>query len=227
MLTNVVWDAQLHYPANAFSSLVEWALETIAYFARRPDLQLLIRIHPGEIRGTLRSRQPMAAEIAERYPVLPPNVFVIPPESDVSTYAAMGFCNAALIYATKMGVELTAVGIPTIVAGEAWIKNKGLTLDAASPAEYFALLDRLPLAERLAPEVVERAKKYAYHFFFRRMMPLTFMQREESKLLLRAGIGSVDELAPGRNPALDLICDGILSGSPFVYPAEELGLHDA
>jgi hypothetical protein len=59
------------------------------------------------------------------------------------------------------------------------------------------------------------------------MMPLTFMQREESKLLLRAGIGSVDDLAPGRNPALDLICDGILSGSPFVYPAEELGLHDA
>ena len=149
LLTNVVWDAQLHYPANAFPSLIDWALETIDYFSRRPDLQLVVRIHPAEIRGTVKSRQPMADEIAKRFPVLPPNVFVIPPQSAVSTYAVMELCDSALIYGTKMGVEITSVGIPTVVAGEAWIKNKGLTLDAATRDEYFAILDTLPVGKRL------------------------------------------------------------------------------
>ncbi len=226
MLTNVVWDAQLHYPANAFGSIIDWTLETIRYFAGRPDLQLVIRIHPAEIRGTTPSRQPMAREIAGEFPVLPANVFVIPPESDVSTYAVMELCDSALIYGTKMGVELTSVGIPTIVAGEAWIKNKGLTLDAASRAEYFGILDTLPVGKRLPPEIVERAKKYAYHFFFRRMMPLTFMQRDASALFFKVDIDSVDDLAPGRNEGLDRMCEGILTHAPFVYPAEELGVHD-
>ena len=56
----------------------------------------------------------------------------------MSTYALMSLCNAAIIYGTKMGVELTSVGLPVIVAGEAWIRNKGLTHDASSPEEYLA-----------------------------------------------------------------------------------------
>src|SRR4029079_6705923 len=105
----------------------------------------VVRAPPAAVPGTVRSRHPMAEEIAKRFPALPKNVFVIPPESDVSTYALMELCDSAIIYGTKMGVELTSVGIPTIVAGEAWIKNKGLTLDAATRGEYFSILDTLPL----------------------------------------------------------------------------------
>src|ERR1700752_2271093 len=139
LLTNVVWDAQLHYPANAFSGMIDWLIQTIRYFATRPDLQLLIRIHPAEIRGAIPSRQLAAAEIARAFPVLPVNVIVVPPESQVSTYAAMLQCNAVIIYGTKTGVELTSVGKPVIVAGEAWIRNKGITLDASSRDEDFQL----------------------------------------------------------------------------------------
>ena len=110
MLTNVFWDAQLHYRANAFDDMLDWVLETIGYFAQRPDLQLLIRIHPAEVRGTIPSRQPLLAEIQAAFPELPANVFVIPPESNSSTYAAMYACDSVLIYGTKTGVELSATG---------------------------------------------------------------------------------------------------------------------
>ncbi len=226
MLSNVVWDAQLHYPANAFASQIDWAVRTIDYFAGRPDLQLLLRVHPAEVRGTSPSRQPMAAEIAARFPRLPPNVFIIPPESPVSTYAAMGLCDSVLIYGTKMGVELAPLGIPVVVAGEAWIKNKGLTLDADSPERYRAILDSLPLGRRLEPEVADQALKYAYHFFFRRMIPLSFLKKVSSSLFFTPDIASADDLAPGRDAALDLVCEAILEGGPFVYPAERLGVHD-
>jgi hypothetical protein len=220
LLTNVMWDAQLHYPANAFPNMLEWVVSTIEWFAGRPDLQLIIRVHPAELRGTLVSRQPIAAEIRRRFPSLPPNVFVIGPESQVSTYAVMSQCNAVLIYGTKTGVELASIGIPVIVAGEAWIRNKGITLDAASVAGYFELLERLPLPSAMPEEQIHRARRYAFHFFFRRMIPLEFMLPSKEDVPYRVSLRSVHELAPGRSRGLDVICNGILQNLPFTFPAE-------
>ena len=223
MLSNVIWDAQLHYPANAFPDILAWVRETIKYFERRPYLQLLIRIHPAEIRGTLPSRQALYDEIVKMFPRLTGNVFVIKPESPVSTYTVLEACDSAIIYGTKMGVELTSMGIPVVVAGEAWIRNKGITMDASSAEEYFALLDRLPIGKRLDKEIVQRARKYAYHFFFRRMIPLPFMM-EHKKPGFTLNIASLNEIFPERYPGLDVICDGIMKGTPFVYPAERYGI---
>jgi hypothetical protein len=221
LLTNVMWDAQLHYPANAFPGMKDWVLETIAYFARRPDLQLLIRIHPAEIRGGIPSRQLVADEIAAAFPRLPDNVFVFGPDSDVSTYALMERCDAVIIYGTKTGVELTSMGVPVIVAGEAWIRGKGLTRDAGSRQEYFAILDELPWGRRLDQDTVRRARMYAFHFFFRRMIPVGCVEPAGGKAAYRVSISGLDELAPGRDPGLEVICRGILEGTPFVYPAED------
>lgn len=224
MLSNVAWDAQLHYPANAFPNMMAWVFETIAYFAGRPDLQLLLRIHPAEIRGTVPSAQPLLEEIRRQFPTLPGNVFIIPPESNISTYAAMALCDSVLIYGTKTGVELTAVGKPVIVAGEAWIRNKGLTRDAASREDYLSLLDTLPVYAPLDEATVQRARKYAYHFFFRRMLPLPFVVPVQGKIY-GLELDRLSALAAGRFPGLDVVCDGIVSGRPFVYEAERLGLH--
>lgn len=222
LLTNVVWDAQLHYPANVFSNMIEWLVETIRYFAQRPGLQLIIRIHPAELTGFIQSRQPALDEIRRAFPVLPPNVFVIPPDSPISTYTMMRQANTVLIYGTKTGVELTSLGIPVIVAGEAWIRNKGITMDPSSAADYFQMLDRLPVEGRLSAELTDRARRYAYHFFFRRMIPLEFMIPAEGFPPYRIQIKGVDDLRPGRDVGLDIICEGILNGSDFIYPAERL-----
>lgn len=222
MLTNVMWDAQLHYRANAFPNMLEWVIQTIRYFISRPELQLLIRVHPAEIRGTLPSRQPLVAEIQRVFPELPKNIIVIPPESQVSTYAAMSQCDSVIIYGTKTGVELTSMGIPTIVAGEAWIRNKGITRDAATAAQYFQILDELPQHKRLDERVTQRARKYAYHFFFRRMIPLSFMRESKEGAPFRLELESVEQLLPGRDLGLDVICDGIMKGKEFIYPAEHL-----
>ena len=220
LLTNVMWDAQLHYPANAFPNMLTWVLETIKYFAQRPDLQLLIRVHPAEIRGTLPSRQPIISEIHQAIPSLPPNVFLIPPESHVSSYAAMLQCDAVIIYGTKMGVELTSLGIPVIVAGEAWIRNKDITLDANSSQQYVTYLDQLPLNSKLDEKTRERARKYAYHFFFRRMIPLEFTTTASNPSEYKLGKFKLPDLMPGKSKGLDVICNGILEGTKFIYPAE-------
>jgi hypothetical protein len=217
LLTNVSWDAQLHYPANAFPNMLEWLVQTCEYFATRPDLQLLIRVHPAEISGFPPSRQPILDELRKRIPALAPNIIVVAPESGMSTYALMSLCNAAIIYGTKMGVELTSVGLPVIVAGEAWIRNKGLTLDASSPEEYFRILQTLPFRDRLEGEQLARARRYAYHFFFNRMIPLPFIAPKAGFPIYRLKLERLEQLMPGQTPGLDTICDGILGKGSFVH----------
>ena len=220
LLTNVIWDAQVHYGGNAFPTMLDWTLDTIKYFAGRPDLQLIIRIHPAEVRQVPKSRQLMSDAIKRAFPSLPKNVFVIGPESSISTYATMLKCNAVIIYGTKTGVELASAGVPVIVAGEAWIRNKGLTSEASSAAEYFDILDKLPFAARMSDAMIQRARKYAYHFFFRRMIPLPFLEPTSGAAPYELKIANLDELLPGRFAGLDVICDGILNGKEFIYSAE-------
>lgn len=222
LLTNVIWDAQLHYPANAFRNMMEWLTDTIDYFKNRPDINLIVRIHPAELRGATPSRQVIADEIKRKFPKLPPNVFVVPPSSNASTYTLMSLCDSVLIYGTKTGVELTAAGIPVIVAGEAWMRGKGISMDVQTRDEYVSFLNRLPLGHRLDPSVVERAQKYAFHFFFRRMIPLDFMTPKSGWPPYVVDVNSVEDLAEGKSVALDIICDGILKNHPFVYPEERI-----
>ena len=220
MLTSVIWDAQLHYQQRAFKSQVEWALQTVRHFAGRPDVQLAIRVHPAEEKGSLPSRQPIAAEIEAVFPKLPPNVVIIRPNDRVSTYALAEACDAAIIYATKAGIELAARGIPGIVAGESWLKGKGIGFDCDNPVTYDRMLAKLPFRRRLDPARTSRAQTYAYHFFFRRMIPIPAMMKADLPGLPFVIMPTpLDEFMTGGSVSLDLICRGIIAGAPFVFDA--------
>jgi hypothetical protein len=118
-------------------------------------------------------------------------------------------------------VELTSIGLPVIVAGEAWIRNKGLTRDASTPNEYRRILEELPFRERLSESQLARARRYAYHFFFNRMIPLSFIDPKAGYPIYRLKLDRLQQLLPGASEGLDAICDGILDRRPFLLHASE------
>lgn len=221
LLTSVMWDAVLHYPSNAFSNMIEWVIFTIEYYIKKPEINLIIRVHPAEIHGLLPSRQRMVEEVKKHYPNLPPNIFIIPPDSSISTYALMSQCDSVIIYNTKTGIELSAIGLPVIVAGEAWIRNKGFSIDVEDKSSYLKVLDKLPLGKKLDIESYLKAKKYAFHFFFRRMIPLDFLEVAKGNPPFYLNLKSIQKLDHSHYMGLDIICDGILKKTDFIYPAEE------
>ena len=57
LTTNVIWDAQLHYDSTIFKNMMEWVLKTISYFINRSDLNLIIRVHPTEVKADRPARE--------------------------------------------------------------------------------------------------------------------------------------------------------------------------
>ena len=55
-------------PGQRVRSMLDWLVQTCRYFETRPDLQLLIRVHPAEISGFPPSRQPVLGELQKAHP---------------------------------------------------------------------------------------------------------------------------------------------------------------
>jgi hypothetical protein len=214
--TNILWDSAILDRDRAFESMMDWLDETIRHFAPHQDAQLVIRIHPAEVRLAMQeSREQVAQMLSARYPDLPGYIKIIPPESAVSSYALMRLADVGLVYTSTAGLEMALDGKPVIVAGLTHYAGKGFTHEANHRAEYLVMLDNLAGLSPLSAEQVARARRYAYLFFFRFMLPfppLTMLPRGR----LRFNFDALGDLRPGRWSELDLICDAILNNAPFI-----------
>ena len=210
MPTNVMWDAQLHFPKNAFDSLWDWVETTIELISIREEFQLIIRIHPAEINGNIVSQQRLSDLIDERFPDLADNIFVINSSDNVSSYELADLCDLAVIYGTKMGFELAAMGKRVLVAGDAWVRNKGFTIDVTSPEQYKNIMQFPNKIAPMAPEEIFNAQKYAYYLFFRRMIEIDSLDLCSSWPGYRAQFKNIHD------PGLNRILSAIEEGTPFV-----------
>lgn len=208
--TNLTWDTAVIGRDVAFPDIRDWLSATIEAFARRPQHELVVRVHPSEqaLPGKV-TRDSLAAFVSERFPRLPPNVTLVPPTDLSSSYPLMDRSALGLVYTSTTGLELALTGTPVLVAGQTHYRGKGFTHDATDPADFERRLDEIladPAAHR--PDV-ETAREYAHFFFFRAPIPAPFVT-EPLPGLARLTTTSAADLQPGASAALDEICDLIL-----------------
>lgn len=218
LLGNVAWDAKLHFPQTAFTSMTDWAISTVDWCAGRDDVQLIVRAHPGEDRSAPRARDRLVDAVRAARPTLPANVRLVGPESALNTYALAQAARAVTIYNTKMGVELAARGRRVAVAGDAWIRGKGFSADAEDQASYHGALETALAEPDLTASQRERARRYAFHFFFRRCIPIDALDAEGGWPLFALRPDAAARAKPGADAGLDAICAGVMNGDPFETP---------
>lgn len=166
LAANVIGDS-LTLGRQVFSeNMTEWLEHTVQYFAQRPDVQLVVRIHPGEryITG------PSVARVVQNVlPEIPPHIHLVQALDPINTYDLVEIADLGLVYTTTVGMEMAMGGVPVIVSGQTHYRDKGFTLDPASWESYRQILEATltaPNEHRLPQEKVERAWHYAYRFFF-------------------------------------------------------------
>ncbi|MCB0965005.1 MAG: hypothetical protein KDA98_17140, partial [Acidimicrobiales bacterium] len=218
LFSNLTWDSAVIGQEVAFPSIQAWVAAAVAYAATRPDDELVIRIHPAEVKlPGKQTREPLGAFLAEEIGELPSNVTVIAADDPTSSYPLMAAADVGLVFSSTTGVELALAGTPVVVAGRSHYRGKGFTHDVDGPEDFAATLDRIladPDAHRPDPDL---AARYAYLFFFR--APVASPGVEEHVLgLARLTVDDLDQLAPGVDADLDRICDGILGRGDFSPP---------
>jgi len=166
LATNVLGDS-LTLGRQIFSrSMAEWISRTVQYFAGRPDVQFVVRVHPGEV---LTHGLSMAEVVRQVLPRLPEHIRLIGPKDKMNTYDLIEVADLGLVYTTTVGLEMALNGLPVVVAGQTHYRGRGFTCDPESWVAYFKMLGQMldnPANHRLSRAQIERAWQYAYRFFF-------------------------------------------------------------
>ncbi len=122
LATNVLGDS-LTLGRNAFaSSMAEWIEKTVQYFAKRDDVQLVVRVHPGE---RLMKGPSMLGVIEHALAQRPAHIRVVGPDEKINTYDCMEIAGLGLAYTTTVGMEMAMRAVPVswpgtrIIAGAA------------------------------------------------------------------------------------------------------------
>lgn len=131
-------------PQLMFPTQVEWMQSLIKHVAGRPELFLLIRVHPRELpnlRDKLHSNH--AKKLAEVLVNLPPNVRINWPQEGISLYDLLPQVDVGLNGWSSTGKELALMGIPVVLfTGDILFYPSSLNSLASDPEDYFRRIDQ-------------------------------------------------------------------------------------
>ena len=177
IFTNVLWDAQIHFGDAIFPDSLTWLCETIEFLRHETDVNVILRIHPGEIKGFVKSRVGVEEKLRER---LSEDTLrwltIISANSPVNSYELARRVDFSVVDGSKIGIDLCALGLPVVVGGDCWTKGKGISIDAKTKVEYFGNLER-GLSQGFNDVDQERALAFAYFIYFDRMKEIPFVNK--------------------------------------------------
>ena len=214
VFTNILWDTAVYKRDVAFDGMFDWLKYTIDQVSELPELQLVIRVHPAEVRLKQQTRERVIDRLAELYTTLPANITIVPPESDLSSYALIDLSSAISVYTSTIGLEAAVRKMPVLVSGETHYRGKGFTYDVTSKLHYKNLVHQIQTGISYPLESVSMAKSYAHLFFLGNMLPIDLVTEFENGSV-QFNIDTFDALTPNQHYILDHICTAILEKRDF------------
>lgn len=127
-----------------FANQLEWIKGLITFFKNRPDLFLIIRVHPREFpnhREKQKSKNALLYESA--LSELPDNVRVNWPSDNLSIYDIAEYTDLILNGFSSSGLEMSLLGIPVLSYANEWNTYPiDLDIEVETKEEYFAAIDK-------------------------------------------------------------------------------------
>jgi hypothetical protein len=150
---------------------------------------------------------------------LPPNVRMIDPDDEVSSYSLMDLCSVGLVWVSTVGLELACKGKTVVVAAGNYVAGTSFVQTVTDAGVYEALLE--PLLElpagAVSAEIRRLALRFGYGMFFR--MPIEFpLVRMPNRETGNLAYSSLDALAPGRDAGVDRCARIVLEGERVCPP---------
>ena len=212
-------EGQESYDKREFASQHQWLMMVIKLMPNFPDTQLLIRIHPniGNKHDDWERRFYKQFQ-KKQYP----QVIVIDHDDPVSTYDLMALADAGLAYISTCSAEMAARAKPVLLGGASPYEGIEGIISGDTPEKLKSGLMALYALPKGHEDL--RLCRSAYRYF-------NWMINHRGKVIssvkpvsfdaVKLVYASLDDFAPGKDPALDYFCDAIFHGNdPAIYPSE-------
>ncbi len=196
---HIFWDGTFFFGRDLFKSYEDWFVETIRAAQKNKDVNWVIKIHPANIVKNVRDNvenEPMEQIVLRReISTLPEHFFVIPAETEISTFSLFSVMDYCLTVRGTVGIEAAAFGIPVFTAGTGRYDRQGFTYDFSSHQEYLEALADIQDISRLSAHQRELAERFAYGVFVMRPFILETASlgfRKDAKASLSTKINAQD-----------------------------------
>lgn len=216
LFSNLYWDVGINYEGALFDDVIAWVLKSVEILAGRPDCHLYIKTHPEEAYGSAHSERGVADAIRARFPTLPANVTIIPPQMKVRPYELFPLIDLGVVYNSTIGLEMMLKGITVVAAGAAPYGGHGLSCEPKTVEEYADVLLGCLAPARPDPRLVEL---FAYFYFIKSQIPWRLTPQVYFDDFKGFTFDRLDDLLPGHDRYLDHLCDCILAPERTVVEA--------
>jgi hypothetical protein len=144
-----------------FSTQIEWVRALVAWVRTRPELFLLLRVHPREFPNKReRVKSQHAAQLEQALVDLPPNVRVNWPDDKLSLYDIAEYADVVLNAWSSAGKEMALLGRPVIVYCPSLLMYAPeINIVAETRVAYFAAIEEA-LSEPWSFERIRRAFRW-------------------------------------------------------------------
>jgi tetratricopeptide (TPR) repeat protein len=222
IFSHLNWDDVFGSGERSTFHPTQWVIDTLTHVRNVKDVIWVIKIHPAERHFPV--SKGIADFIRDFFPSLPSNVRLILPDADINTYGLLETLDGGVTILGTVGLELAMMSKPVILAGEAHYGGKGFTFDSVAKEQYLQYLERASSLPRLSPGQVSLARRYAFNYFIERQIPFDFVTGGEylGSQEIALNFTSIEDLKPGKDSVLDMLCGGILSGGQMKLHGNEI-----
>jgi hypothetical protein len=201
-----------------FTSQVEWIKKTVEICAKN-NAYLIIRHHP-LIAGNANypSGKLFLKNLYALNRELPDNVRVVMPSEKLTSYSIMWNADVGITMFSTAGGEAVLKGVHCMSVTESLFQPMGVELITSVEDYEVKLSSAIQRSHVFNLESLRKAYRYAHGLYFKlshKFRSFGFKDTYAPDIRIK----SLDELRPGVDPALDLVCDNVLNdGSLYVLP---------
>jgi len=219
--SNVLIDAAVLFPSELFNTCFEMIKEVIQFFKENPNYCCILKAHPAEktIPDTYPSGCRLIPALLNSGIALPENIILIDNNTKINSFDLYKIVNGLIAYTSSTSLEISFTGKKSLNALHSHYTCAGFCTVPKTKDDFFKKLTEMlscPIDEKTSNEIIKLGKAY---YFLNRFIVQTdlklFSGDQESVTPSRLLYNNIDALLPGKNEALDYICDSILTGKPI------------
>jgi len=168
LFTNLNYDTAVIDKHFLFENMEEWIISVINFWkTNNPDITLVIRVHPGELKLVTASREFLGDRIRKACNNNE-KILVFDADEQVNSYELIKGMEYGLIYSSTIGLEIARAGKPCLVAGLPWFRDKSFVIYPNSADEYFKKAELLNAGTlKFVPDEDELVRTIYFVYFNR------------------------------------------------------------